>query len=251
MEGDGREVPAPAAAAVMLLCVICAGISFQVLAGNAYLRKAGQFNFFKNTAQAERYSAKAYAMSPWNEENAYFAGLFAERNGSQEGAIKMFERAAALNPGHWEASLNLFNAYTAYNRNEEALAAALNLYRISPYSRRAITAAGYMLYINNRADDAAEIYERGVRYFPYDYDILYQASAVFGAAGDTGRVVEYAKRAIEASRDNSGAYYNLAVAYYKRNELEDAGRVIGVMLERFPDAERFMALKKAVEDAAN
>jgi tetratricopeptide (TPR) repeat protein len=142
--------------------------------------------------------------------------------------------------------VGLYNYYAAKNMAAEALVTGENMYKISPYSIHAITAAGFANYINKAYDRAIVIYLKGLAERPDDYEILYHLSAVYGATGDTEKAAFYAEKAIAASKDNQGAYYNLAVAYYRAGNKAKAIATINSMLKEHPGDAKALDLLKAV-----
>lgn len=243
---EERDIaPGPALAAAAFF-VIPAVITVLALASNMYLRKAKENDYFKKPGPALQYAESALLMNPWNEENFYTHGLLAEKAGDSEAAFTDYKKVYQMNPGNWEANVGLYNYYAAKVMSAEAHATGENMYRISPYAIRAIMSAGYGNYLNRTYDRAVEIYIRALKDRPGYYEILYHLSAVYGALGDTQKAVMYAEQAVAASKDNQGAYYNMAVAYYKSGDKAKAIAVLKTFLKEHPGDQRALELLKAV-----
>ncbi len=231
-------------AAVLLFGAVC--VFTLNLLSSAYLRKAREADYFNRPQQAMEYSAVAVELNRWNEENLFFRGLIFEKAGDNENAYDYYIKVYDLNPGHWEANTGLFGYYAEKGMKKEALSTALNMQKISPYSLKAVTAAGYAYYINGLYEPAEKIYLEGLKNRPGNYDILYHLSAVYGAIGDAARAAEFAEQAIAAGGDNAGAYYNLAVAYYRTGDKKKAIQTIERLLKEHPEDQKAIELKEAM-----
>jgi O-antigen ligase/cytochrome c-type biogenesis protein CcmH/NrfG len=242
--GKGARWAALAGAAMLIVPLV---IVTQALLSNAYLRQAKEHDYFKRPEKAVLFASRALVIDPWNEENFYFSGFTREKSGDMEGAFADYRKVFEMNPGNWEANVGLYAYYAAKNMPAEALAAGENLYRISPFSLRAVMALGYANYISGMYAGAVDLYVKALETWPDNYELLYHLSAVYGATGDTEKAAVYAQRAITASKDNQGAYYNLAVAYYKAGNKVKAITVLNSMLKEHPGDERALELLKAVK----
>lgn len=202
--------------------------SFKTLLSNVYLRKAKENEYFSKINNAIYYAKKAVEMDSLNDENNFtLAGLY-ERNQNML-ACDYFEKAYNLNPGYWEANLSLFNCFMIKNNKEMFLKIGENLYKLSPYSKKAIQSYGVALYLNQKYDKAIDILEKGVKYFKDDYEILNYLAIVYGAKGDIANAVLNFKKVIELKPDFKDAYYNLAVAYYSAKNYNEAKKILLLM----------------------
>ena len=189
----------------------------------------------------------AVEANPWNEDNYLFDGQVMEKANQLEEAFRNYKKVYEIDPGSWETASALFNYYAAKNMAPEALETGLNMLRMSPYSLKAQTAAGYALYIGGKYDQALQIYDNALKDRPGNYDLLYHLSAVYGAKGDTQKAAEYSAKAIAASPDNTGAYLNLAVAYYRSGDKAKAVQTVKEMLKAHPGDQRGLDLLKAMK----
>lgn len=245
-----KEVPAGAAVSALAasaLFIAAAVIFAQCLLSNAYLRASKENDHFKNAERAAYFAGKAVLADPWSGENLSNAGLVYEKTGDVEKSYENYKAAFVMDPGAWDANISLFNYYVTKNMSVEALIVGENMYRISPYALRAVTAAGYANYINAKHERALEIYLKALPDRPDNYELLYHLSAVYGAIGDTANAAVYANRAVAASKENQGAYYNLAVAYYKTGDRAKAIETLNAMLREHPGDAKALELLKAVK----
>ncbi len=207
---------------VLIALFVLAAFQPHILAGSAYLRAAKQFEYINNPAAAVGYAVDAVNINPDDDElRIYLAGLY-KKAGNMEGALKEYEAASMLNRGSWDAHFELTNAYISAGNFEKAEKTALNCFLISPYSPRAITSLGYVFFRLNRPNDALPVFERGIGLWPESSDMYYQLSATYGALKDDAKALELAKKAVEKEQPQPGAYFNLAIAYYKSGMLKEA-----------------------------
>jgi putative inorganic carbon (hco3(-)) transporter len=247
---EERKTGTPAgifsAAAVAVFVMLCA-LFFRFLLSNAYLRAGRENDYFKKQDKAVQYAGLAVEANPWNEDNYLFNGQMLENANQLEPAFRNYKKVFDINPGNWEVNSALFNYYASKNMVPEALETGENMLKMSPYSLKALTAAGYALYMSGKYDQALKIYENALKDRPDSYDLLYHLSAVYGATGDTQKAAEYSERAIAASPDNAGAYLNLAVAYYKSGSKAKAIQTLNEMLKAHPGDARGLGLLKAIK----
>ncbi|MFP4465604.1 MAG: O-antigen ligase family protein [Candidatus Goldiibacteriota bacterium] len=244
-----KRLPQPAAAVILPVCIAAAAISAGSLAAESYIRKAKENIYFKKTNAAAEYAERALDINSGDFNHHIIRADTMSLLGRGVQAHKSYKKALELNPGSWTAASEVFRYDLAADDYKQAEKTAEKIYKMSPYSKGAVTSYGYALYLNGKYEEAVNIYEEGMRYFPRDYDLLYHLSAVYGAMGMTRLAEDYARRAVEIYPDNAGARYNLAVAVYKRGKMEQAKEILEKAVEKFPDDQRLSELKKAVENA--
>ncbi len=238
------------AGAVLLIFVfiIAAFFAFASFISAGYMRKAKEARHFKKIPRSYLYSKKAVRLNPFSGEYYNFLSLAAKDAGKKEEAFKALKKGYSLNPGHWEINNEFFDALISRGINRRALEVAENAYKMSPYSAEAIRMAGYASFVNKDYNRAVNIYKKAIREKGGSYDLYYQLSAVYGALNKPDRAMHYAQKALEMSKDNPGAYYNMAVAYYKKGENKKALRTLNTMLKKFPGDENARNLKRIIKN---
>ncbi len=244
-KGPVLKTAAFAAAAAALAIVISSASDF---ASGAYLRKAKESDYFKKYREAPAYAERAAQIAPDDDNTLYQAAMVMVNAGVHGKAEALIERAYRLNPGHWEANLNYFNISQYKGNAEEAEKTAVNMHRISPYSLKAALSLGYSYFTSNKPMQAVHVYEAARALRPDNFEITHHLSAAYGAAGVHDKAVEYAERALVLNPSFEGAYYNLAVAYYKKGEIQQATASINRGLTAFPDSTALKDLLKAVKN---
>ena len=129
-----------------------------------------------------------------------------------------------------------------------AVVVSENMYKISPYSEKAITSLGYAYYISGRLNESLELYEKALTFIKESPTIYYHISAVYGAYKNTEKAIEYAKKSIALDSNNAGAYYNIAVAQYKQKNYIESKKVLRYMLEKFPNDKNAAGLMKVIKN---
>jgi len=237
-----------AAIIVLILAAVSgASIAAQALLSNSYLRKAKESDFFGSHEAAVKYAMDAVRVNPLNEENYYFSGQMLDKTGDSERAYFAYKKACSLNPGFWEANAQLFSASLKRGEREEPLKIARNMYKISPYSLKAITALGYAYYLNRLFNEAIELYEKSLVFKKDSPDILYHLSASYGAANKPDKAIEYGNRVLRVAPGHAGAYYNIGVAYIKKNDMKGAKRILARMKTLFPGDKETLNLDAVIK----
>ncbi len=225
-------------------------LSGRALSADAYLRKAKESAHFGRTYETVNYASEAADLNPWDDELVFYYSQALVNNNNPEKAFEMSKKVFMLNPGHWENLEYLFSQYTAKNDNKNVLDVSFNMYRISPYSDKAIMARGYALYLTAGYDEAVALYEKAMKIKGETASLLSQISAIYGAMGNVSRTLEYAARALEKDPEFADAYYNQAVAYYRMRDYKSAAKSLRSLLKILPGDKRAEGfLQKVLEDA--
>lgn len=244
-----NRIPTAAASCVAAAAAIAVVISSAAdFTAGAYLRKAKESEHFKKYEQAAAHAGRAAQIAPNDDNTLYQAAMILVNAGMQGKAEGLIERAHRLNPGHWEANINYYNISQFRGNVEEAEKTAVNMYRISPYSLKAALSLGYAYFMSNKPMQAVHIYEAARAIRPDNFEITHHLSAAYGAAGVHDKAVKYAEAALEMNPSFEGAYYNLAVAYFKKGEIPQAITSIKRGLAAFPDSAALKNLLKAVKN---
>ncbi|MCE5301064.1 MAG: O-antigen ligase family protein [Spirochaetia bacterium] len=244
----GRAAPAAAVCAVILAgCMAC--LSARVLSADVYLRKAQEAEHFNRQYDALNYASDAADLNPWNDRiNYYYAGRL-RASGNFDRAFEKFKLVYKLNPGYWENLVSLFDAYVSKNNPKDGKPVADAMYAISPYSMRAVSAMGYVLYSSGKYTEAIQLYEKASASTGESASLLSQMSACYGAMGNVQKTIEYAQKAATMDPSFTDAYYNLAVAYYRMQNYGEAIKNLREILRYSPNDERANGLMKVIENA--
>lgn len=203
--------------------------SFYSFLSNVYLRKAKENEYFNKIKEAFYYAEKAVKVDPFYEENYLQLAILNEKTGNSKESCKYYERIYGLNRGYWEANINLFDCYASDGLKDKMLEIGENLYKISPYSRKAIRALGLGFYINAKYKSAIKIFTEGINLYNDDYEMLTFLAIAFAADGEFDRAIENFKRAIEINPGYKDAYFNMAVAYYSFKKFKEAKDIINTI----------------------
>ena len=233
---------------ILIIAILNLIFSYKTLLSNVYLRKAKENEYFSKINDAIYYAKKAVETDSLNDENNFTLANLYERTQNMM-ACDYFEKVYKLNPGYWEANLSLFNCFMIKNNKEMVLKIGENLYKLSPYSKKAIQSYGIALYLNQKYDEAIDIFKNGLKYFNDDYEILNYLAIVYGAKGDTQSAVFNFKKVIELKPDFKDAYYNLAVAYYSAKNYNEAKNVLLLMKKLSMEDEKSQNLLKVIKNA--
>jgi len=251
-EFSSREarVNGPAGAAMPAIAIVfvaAAVISLDSLASDSYLRSAKEADYFKQPQNAESYAARAVQISPWNEDEQYYYGQMLEKQGKMPEAYRAYEQTLKINNTYWEAMPMVFQYYIEQGMREKALELGEKMYKISPYSRKAILSYAYACFINGRTDDALKVCETGLAYYPDDSSLLDQVSGTYGSIGNYDKALFYAQKAMQAEPGFANPYYNAGLSYYKMGNLKDARIMVEKMLSLDPASEKGKSLLEAIK----
>jgi predicted TPR repeat methyltransferase len=103
---------------------------------------------------------RAIVLRPDNADAINNLGTTLKAHGRLDEAVAMFERALAIAPDHVPTLNNLGNVLVQMGRQSLALDHFHKALMLAPYDGRAYYQLGYALCLENRLEDAAEIYRR-------------------------------------------------------------------------------------------
>lgn len=190
---------------------------------------------------AIRNLVKAVAKPPF-PDTAYYLGFAYFKQGDLASAEKWLKNAMTATPNDARVSYQLGQVYRKEGRDEEAR--KLLTQSSDQRSRDAVES-------QLRAECAQKL-DRGPRaearqfcdqlYDPDSAEKLTALGTVYGQHGDPEAALKPLRRAAELSPQSPQMQYNLAMAYYQLNQLEDAKRVLVDPVSRWPDIFELNAL---------
>jgi putative inorganic carbon (HCO3(-)) transporter len=234
---------------LILVFISSAVLSARALTSDFYLRKAKESEHFVKLYEAASYASDAADLNPWNDETVLYYAQILEKTGNHEKSFTYYKLACDLNPGSWEGLLALFNQYAMKNDLKGIATTGDRLYRISPYSEKAVSAYGYALYANSRPNDAIDVYEKAMKNSGETASILSQIAACYGALGNAPKTLEYAGRAVALDPTFTDAYFNMAVVYYRMKDYKTSVVNLKKVLAIYPSDEKANGLLKVITDA--
>jgi spermidine synthase len=166
-----------------------------------------QYGFFLDRDALYR----AYCTMPDNGNVHYFMSL--ETAGKlpdpssfcAEQQIRTYQAMVAQHPGNAVALNGLADAFTQAGRLEEALPVARRAVDIEPENGMILDTLGWILYLQEKTDEALAVLEKANRHLPDHPIVLYHLGAARLAAGEAVAGRETLRRALEASADFPGA----------------------------------------------
>ena len=177
--------------------------------------------------QADRASIKAVELAPLLAEAHTSRGLSLTMSKRFEDAVGEFEKAAHLDPNHFEAYYEYGRA--AYIQGDLSL--ALKLFQkaadVNPDDFQSPMLAAPILLKQGNTEAAMEMYRRGAvaaeRYVagqPEHARALYFGAGALQRLGEVEKAADWAKRAIDIDPDDTATRYNVACYYTDAGKYE-------------------------------
>jgi len=192
-------------------------------------------------AGALRYFERAAALNGENPFAHHNAGLALSAIGRPLEAIERFRRAIALSPGFAEAHCNLAAALDAAGRDEEALRSLDAALALQPTLARAHGNRGSLLHKRRRHEEALESYDRALAIHPDYASVHAKRGALLLELGQPEAALASLERALSADPANVIAYVNRAAVLETLSRFE----------ESLTDCERAIAVEPANAVAHN
>ncbi|MFY9561331.1 MAG: tetratricopeptide repeat protein [Terriglobales bacterium] len=195
----------------------------------------------RNLAEAIRNLTKAAAQPPF-PDTTYYLGFACFKQGDLTAAEKWLKEAARANPHDARVPYQLGLVYRKQGREEEAqkVMAQSNEQR----QRDAVES-------KLRLDCALKL-DQGLRaeahavceqlYDPDNAEKLTALGTIYGQHGDPEAALKPLQRAAELAPQSPQMQYNLALAYYQLNRLEEARTALAAAATRWPDVFQLVAL---------
>lgn len=161
---------------------------------------------------------KKCQQSPNNVMAHHHLGLVYLKAGRVDEAIKMLERAIAIDPMSGESMINLGAIY--FSKGDIAKAQELNeeAIRVMPETAQAHANLGLIWQQRNELDKAIAAYDKAIQYNPKLSTVWVNLTSVLTMKGEDERALKSALRGVEIDPDSPLAQNNLAVALFFSGE---------------------------------
>jgi tetratricopeptide (TPR) repeat protein len=189
--------------------------------------------------------AKA-AVKPPFPDTAYYLGFAYFKLGNLSSAEKWLKKAAAVTPNDPRVSYQLALVYKGQGKSGEArkaFAASENLRQSSAEESRLKSECAQKLEQGLREEAHAVCRQL---YDPHDAKKLTALGTIYAQHGDLESALQPLQRAAELDSQSPQTQYNLALAYFQLNRLEEARAPLARVLQRWPDLFQLNALYGAV-----
>ena len=189
---------------------------------------------------------RAAVAEPPFPDTAYYLGFAFFKNGDLASAEKWLKQATEVNAHDSRAQYQLAMVYRAEGRDAEAKAAMA----LSGEQRQRDASTSQIRF------ECAKKLEQGSKeeahavcdqlYDPNDADKLTELGTLYGQHGDVESALKPLERAAELAPQSAQMQYNVALAYFQLNRLEEARGPLSKAASRWPDIFRIAALYGAV-----
>ncbi len=186
------------------------------------------------------------ALKPPFSDTAYFLGYAYFKQGDLAAAEKWLNEAAHANPRDARIPYQLASVYRKQGREEDAakaLAGSEQLRQRDNNESKLRLECGQKLDLGPR-EEARALCEQ--LYDPEDADKLTELGALYAKHGDLEAALKPLQRAAELAPQSPQVQYNLALAHFQLNQLEEARAPLAEALKRWPDLFQLNALYGAV-----
>jgi choline-sulfatase len=227
-------------------------------------QEAQRFEFEGNFRAAEELSERLLALSPDIPSSYVNLALAQARLQKFEAAVETLKTGVERIPGSEILLSRLGHTYLVTNRTADALETMQKVLEIDPDNVDALTACAVILgnwgqrdsarayleralavepenkylrvnlagnlAMSGRTPEAIALFEELVADYPGEAIFLQNLGIAYGMTGDFAKAIVSLEEAVRI-QPTPAAYYNLAVAYREKGELEKAVRVLELYLE--------------------
>ncbi len=186
------------------------------------------------------------SIKPPFPDTAYYLGFAYFKQGELESAAKWLEEAARVMPQDARVPYQLGLVYRKQGREEQAKQA---IAKSEELRRRDDSQSRLKLECSQKLDQGPREAARAFcdqLYDPDDAEKLTALGILYGQHGDPEASLKPLKRAAELAPQNPQMQFNLALAYYYLNRLDDARAPLETAIKRWPDLFQLNALYGAV-----
>ncbi len=160
---------------------------------------------------------------------AYSLGRKVFNQSGATAALPYDERAVQLDPNFALAQMSVGADYWTLGevgRAGEYFTRAFQLREHASERERLIIAANYFRNVTGELDKAVQIYQEYIESYPRGYEAYINLSLAYHEQGQHEKAVEITKRLLQADRDESAAYVNLANYLMALQRFDEARAVI-------------------------
>jgi len=155
----------------------------------------------KDPAQARKVFDTALGKRPGDPDLLYAYGELEDRLGKPKRAISLVEQVLAKEPSNSHA-MN-FIGYSLAERNVDLRRARRLLERameLAPWSAYVLDSYGWLLYREQRLDEAVQVLQRAARLAPAEAEILFHLGELYRARKDARRALKLLEKARSTAR---------------------------------------------------
>jgi non-specific serine/threonine protein kinase len=178
---------------------------------------------------ADEASRRALAIDPELAEAHVARGLAASLRNDYALATQEFDTAVRIDPRLFDAYYFRARVCMTQGRFEEAVPLLSRAAEVRPEDYQALSLLATCLRGLGRpaerravARRALDAIDRHLRLYPDEVRAVYFASSHWSVLGEREKALEWARRALEMSPDDSGVRYNVACCYLQEDLIEEA-----------------------------
>jgi tetratricopeptide (TPR) repeat protein len=188
----------------------------------------------RNFAGAIRNLTQAAAKPPF-PDTTYYLGYAYLQQGNLAAAERWFKQAAQAMPRDSRVQYQLGLVYRRSGREKEAARAVALSQQLRQQDNRS---SQLRLECGQKLDQGPREQARAIcdkLYDPDNADQLTELGTLYGQHGDAEDALKPFRRAAELSPQSPQTQYNLAMAYYQLNRLQEARAPLAAAVQRWPD----------------
>lgn len=150
--------------------------------------------------------------------------------GKAEKALHTFQKLLETDPQNFDALLVSAWILSSTEEKEEAQKYFRKALEIEPENKFARKNYALCLATSNRLTEAIDIYNKLKKEYPEDHEIYQDLGIAYGSMGDITKSIQNLEKAISI-HPTPTAYFNLAVAMKKNNNLKEAAHYLRLYLK--------------------
>ncbi len=207
--------------------------------GHVYLHLANAYLATSNLGAATQACQKAIHLLPEAAEAYATLGQIFHRNGKLESAMVEYQKAIGLNAEIAEYHYDLGNIYHSLGRLKAAEEAYQVALRLKPKLATVYHNLAEIYQPQGKLDEAIEAYQQALKYSPDDeYTKKQLAEVNRKKMQKVAREILHYQTAISLHPTQAQNYKQLALAYYRNRQLEEAIESLRLALYLQPDSEQ-------------
>ncbi|MGD9346686.1 MAG: sulfatase-like hydrolase/transferase, partial [Candidatus Aminicenantes bacterium] len=156
--------------------------------------------------------------------------------GKYQEALEECEVMLALNDRYFNALSLAGFVHNRLGENEKAVEYLRKAAAIEPENKLLLLDLARVLATSGRTDEAIDVYNRLIVYYPKDHRIYQSMGITYGEIGDLEKSIESLKKAIEL-RPTALAFFNLGVALETTGKTDEAINYLKAYLRTTPEGD--------------